>query len=92
MTTPRGNRIKYHLCTDDAITFVERVKPELAVFIHLGVVIIRRGPDSEAASVEEATGVRTIAGHDLMTLEVGDELVLSDAPVYEGEWIPDTSP
>ena len=92
VTTPTGNRIKYHLCTDDAITFVERVKPELAVFIHLGVVIIRRGPESEAASVEAATGVRTIAGHDLMTLEVGDELFLSDAPVYEGEWIPDSSP
>lgn len=92
VTTPTGNRIKYHLCTDDAITFVERVKPELAIFIHLGVVIIRRDPESEAASVEKATGIRTIAAHDLMTLDVGDKLEIGDAQTYEGLWIPDSSP
>lgn len=92
VTTPTGNRIKYHLCTDDAITFVERVKPELTIFVHLGVVIVRRGPESEAASVEKATGVRTIAAHDLMTLDVGEELTISDAETFEGQWIPDSSP
>ncbi len=92
VTTPMGNRIKYHLCTDDAITFVDKVRPELAIFIHLGVVIIRRGPENEAAMVEKATGVRTIAGRDLMVLDVGDAIGISDAPVYEGEWIPGTSP
>lgn len=92
VTTPTGNRIKYHLCTDDALTFVERVRPELAIFIHLGVVIIRRGPDREAESVERATGIRTIAAHDLMVLDVGRELELSDAETFEGEWIPDSSP
>lgn len=92
VTTPTGNRIKYHLCTDDAITFVERVRPELAIFIHLGVVIIRRGAESEAASVERATGVRTIAAHDLMTLDVGCDLVLGNAETFEGQWIPDSSP
>lgn len=92
VTTPTGNRIKYHLCTDDAITFVERVKPELAIFLHLGVVIIRRGPESEAASVEKATGIRTIAAHDLMTLDVGEKLEIGDAQTYEGLWIPDSSP
>ena len=92
VTTPTGNRIKYHLCTDDALTFVERVRPELAIFIHLGVVIIRRGSDKEAESVERATGIRTIAAHDLMVLDVGRELKLSDAKTFEGEWIPDSSP
>lgn len=92
VTTPTGNRIKYHLCTDDALTFVERVRPELAIFIHLGVVIIRRGPDKEAESVERATGIRTIAAHDLMVLDVGREFELSDAETFEGEWIPDSSP
>ena len=92
VTTPTGNRIKYHLCTDDALTFVERVRPELVIFIHLGVVIIRRGPDKEAESVERATDIRTIAAHDLMVLDVGRELKLSDAKTFEGEWIPDSSP
>ena len=92
VTTPMGNRIKYHLCTDDAITFIDRVRPELAIFIHLGVVIIRRGPEAQAGMAEEATGVKTIAGRDLMVLDVGEELEISDAETFEGEWIPDSSP
>ena len=91
VTTPMGNRIKYHLCTDDAIKFIDIVRPELAIFIHLGVVIIRRGPDKEAALAQEATGIRTIAGHDLMVLDVGEELELSDAETYDDEWIPPSS-
>ena len=92
VTTPSGNRIRYHLCTDDAITFVDRVRPELAIFIHLGVVIIKRGPSEEARMVEDATGIRTIAGHDLMTLDVGEELTIGDAVAYNDDWIPPSSP
>ncbi len=92
VTTPYGNRIKYHLCTDDAISFIDIVRPELAIFIHLGVVIIRRGPESEARMTEERTGVRTVAGHDLMVLDVGEELTLSDAEICDEEWIPGSSP
>ena len=55
-------------------------------------MISRRGPDAEAASVEDATGVRTIAAHDRMTLDVGEELTVSDAETFDGEWIPDSSP
>ena len=90
VTTPMGNRINYHLCTDDAVTFVERVRPELAIFIHLGIVILRRDPTIQAKMVEDATGIRTIAGEDLMTLEVGDNLVLGRAEAHEGSWIPDS--
>ena len=92
VTTPMGNRIKYHLCTDDAITFIDRVRPELAIFIHLGVVIIRKGPEVQAKMAEDATGIRTIAGRDLMVLDVGEGLGISDAETFEGEWIPDSSP
>lgn len=91
VTTPMGNRIKYHLCTDDAIKFIDIVKPEIAIFIHLGVVIIRRGPDKEAALAQDATGIRTIAGHDLMVLDVGDELKFSEAETFDDEWIPPSS-
>ena len=92
VTTPLGNRIRYHLCTDDALTFIDRVRPELAIFIHLGVVILKRGADSQAAMVQEATGIRTIAGRDLMTLDVGEELRVSDAERFDDDWIPPSSP
>ncbi len=92
VTTPMGNRIRYHLCTDDAISFVERVRPEIAVFVHLGVVMLRRGADKEARMVQDATGIRTMAAHDLMIMDVGEEISISDAVRYDDEWIPDTSP
>lgn len=92
VTTPYGNRIRYHLCTDDAISFVDRVKPELAIFIHLGIVIIKRDPDREAKMVEDATGIRTMAGFDLMTLDVGEELTIGRAESYQDDWIPPSSP
>ena len=91
VTTPMGNRIKWHLCTDDAIKFIEIVKPELAIFIHLGVVIIRRGPETEAKITEDATGIRTVAARDLMILDVGEELNLSDAETFDDHWIPSSS-
>lgn len=92
VTTPSGNRIRYHMCTDDAVEFVRIVKPELTIFVHLGVVMIRRSPEKQAAMVQEATGFRTMAAHDLMTLDVGEELLIGDAETFDDEWIPPTSP
>lgn len=92
ITTPSGNRIRYHMCTDDAIPFVERVRPELAIFVHLGVVILRKGPAAQARMVEDATGVRTMAAEDLMTLEINDELRLGRAETHAEPWIPDSAP
>ncbi len=92
VTTPSGNRIRYHMCTDDAIMFVERIKPELAVFIHMGIVILRRGPEKEAKIVEDATGIRTIAGRDLMYIDVGEELAIGDIEPQPVGWIPGSAP
>ena len=91
VTTPRGNRISYHTCTDDAVLFEEIVKPELTVFIHLGVVIIREGPESQAAWVQEQTGMRTVAAYDRMIIDVGEKLEISDAPCFDDGWIPPSS-
>ncbi|MDR3205897.1 MAG: MBL fold metallo-hydrolase [Candidatus Methanoplasma sp.] len=92
VTTPWDLRIHYHLCTEDAAKFASIVKPELTVMIHFGIVIIRRGPKNEAALIEKHTGLRAVAAHDLMTLDVGDDLVFGDAETYDdGEWIPPSS-
>lgn len=66
--------------------------PELAIFIHPEVIIIHCGPESETESVERATGIRTIAAMDLMTLDAGEELVIKDAEAHEPGWIQDSSP
>ena len=86
ITTPSGNRIPGHMCTDDAIPFLNIVKPELCIFIHLGIVLLKHDPVSQAKMVEDATGVRTIAGEDLMTLDVGKDLIIDKIEPCKPEW------
>ncbi len=86
ITTPSGNRIKGHMCTDDAIPFLNIVRPELCIFIHLGIVLLKHDPVAQAKMVEDATGVRTIAGEDLMTLDVGKELSIGHLIPNKPEW------
>lgn len=92
VTVPDDLHIKGHLCTDLAIRFMNIVKPEIAIFIHLGIVMIRSGPEKQAEKAEKATGVRTIAARDRMILDLGKDIKISDAEVFEPGWIPDTSP
>ena len=91
VTTPNDLRIPYHLCTDDAILFMERVRPELTIFIHLGIVMIKIGPDKQAAKAERMTGLRTLSASDLTVLEIGKELSVSSAKTYDDNWIPKSS-
>jgi len=92
VTTPDDRRIDFHLCTDDAVSFIDVVKPELALFIHLGIVMIRKDPDKQAASAERRTGIKTIAVKDLDILEVGENISFSSSTTYDDLWIPKTSP
>ena len=92
VTTPNDLRIPYHLCTEDAIAFIDLVRPELAIFIHLGIVMIKEGPEKQAAEAEKRTGVRTVSVRDLDILDVGETLSFSSSVTYDDEWIPDSSP
>ncbi|MDR2699068.1 MAG: MBL fold metallo-hydrolase [Candidatus Methanoplasma sp.] len=92
VTTPDDLRIPFHLCTEDAVSFIDIVKPELAVFIHLGVVMIRRDPEKQASETEKRTGVRTVSVKDRDILDVGKVLSISASETFDDEWIPETSP
>ena len=80
ITTPDDRRIAYHLCTEDAIKFVERIRPELTIFNHMGIYIIKLGPEKQAETVAAATGLNVIAGTDLMIVEVDDEIKITQGP------------
>jgi len=92
ITTPDNLRIPYHLCTEDAAHFIDLVRPELAIFIHLGIVMIKRDPEKQAGETEKRTGVRTVSVRDLDVLEVGRTLTISPSVTYDDEWIPESSP
>ncbi len=59
------------MSTDDAIRILDVVRPELAVMTHLGMSMLRQGPEKEAEKIQEVTGVRTIAAVDGMVLLFG---------------------
>ena len=88
VTTPDDNRIAGHLCTDDAIEFIKRVRPELTVFVHLGIVILKHDENAQAAKAERATGCRVIAGRDLMRLTVDKSIDIEDLRWSRPQWSP----
>lgn len=92
VTAPDDVHIPGHLCTEDTFKFISRVKPELAVFIHLGLFMIKNDPDKQAKKAETATGIRTIAGKDLMKITVGSDISVDSVDVYSDDWIPPSSP
>lgn len=80
ITRPTKARIRCHLCTEDAVRFGEAVKPEMMIFTHMGVRMIRDGPEAEAAYVRSKTDIRTVAADDLMKITVSDEISVSSVP------------
>lgn len=85
ITTPDDKRIKGHMCTDDAITFTKRIKPELAVFVHLGIVLLKHDPAAQAARAKKESGVKTLSGEDLTVLDMMD-LSISALTPKRPEW------
>ena len=63
ITRPADKRIRWHLCSDDAIEILKEVKPELAVMVHMGMLFVRHSPEKEAARIEKESEVKTIPGH-----------------------------
>ncbi|MCD6248536.1 MAG: MBL fold metallo-hydrolase [Hadesarchaea archaeon] len=74
VTRPQNRRIRWHLCSDDAIDILKRVEPELAVMIHMGMLFLRNPPDEEAARIERESGIRTVPGYPGTRLTIGKEI------------------
>ena len=71
---PRDNPLKYHLCTDDAKMILEGASPGCAVLTHFGMKMLNADPEKEAAYLEEATGVPTVAARDGMEIVLGETI------------------
>lgn len=53
-----------HLHSGDLIKLLQAAKPKLCILSHMGMGLIQSGPEAEAARIESASGVKTIAGRD----------------------------
>jgi len=76
---PSGEPWKGHMTTEDAVKIVEEASPEMAVTTHFGMKMIFRGPAREAKTIEEKTGVPTLAASDGMRISVGDKIQVEKA-------------
>jgi phosphoribosyl 1,2-cyclic phosphodiesterase len=70
-TLPAGrDRRLLHLGVDDAQRLVAEIRPRLAVLTHLGMKVLRAGPERVALAVSEATGIPTVAARDGWLLQL----------------------
>jgi len=74
LTRPLGARAPMHMVTEDAASLVAELKPEAAVLTHFGMKLVHDGVDVQARHIENASGVRTIAAEDLMTIRIGKDI------------------
>jgi phosphoribosyl 1,2-cyclic phosphodiesterase len=72
---PRGNPLKAHLCTDDALELIRTAKPRCTIITHFGLKMINAGPAAEAAYLEEKAGLPVVAAEDGMTATLGADIV-----------------
>jgi ribonuclease BN (tRNA processing enzyme) len=64
-TLPHGRDRRYlHLGADDAEILVREIRPRLAVLTHLGMRMLRAGPERVALGISDRTGVPTVAARD----------------------------
>ncbi len=62
------------MSTDDAVRIVDEVRPEMAIMTHLGMSMLREGPEKEAKLIQGKTGVSTVAAVDGMTVLFGTSI------------------
>ena len=74
VTRPLGMRIRWHLCSDDLISLLKQVKPELAVMVHMGMLFLKHSPEKEAARIKAETGVQTLPGYAGLRIDIDKEI------------------
>ncbi len=67
---PAKDKWKTHLCSNDAAKIIEKVQPRLAIIQHYGAKMLRAKPIYEARTIQQKTGVRTIAAMDGMKIDL----------------------
>lgn len=71
---PSGKPWKGHMTTDDAINILKAAKPEAAVFTHLGMQMIFRGPQKEAVRATTESQVSVTAAVDGIRVIISEQV------------------
>ena len=65
---PRKIKEKGFMNTEDAINFIQRVKPRLAIITHFGIKMLQADPLYEAREIQKQTQVQVITAKDGMVI------------------------
>jgi len=65
---PEHDEYEGHLKTDDVVHILKEAKPKTCIITHMGIKMLRAGPNLEAEKIEKISGVKTIAAKDGMKL------------------------
>lgn len=65
---PADDPFAGHMTADDVARLVKEAKPKLAVITHMGMKMLRAGPNKEAGKIEKKSGIKTIAAYDGLKL------------------------
>lgn len=71
---PSGFRWEGHMCTDDAITLINEIKPAVVIIQHFGMKMLKASPILEARKIHKETGIHCISAKDGMSLDVEELL------------------
>ena len=80
LTCTTQTRIPMHMYTETAAELISDIRPEAAVLTHFGMGVFEEGVEEQARYIEKRSGIRTIAAQDLMTIEIGEEIVPRHGP------------
>lgn len=72
-TRPGDEKVKgVHMCSNDLIKAVNSAEHDLKLIIitHFGARMIKKGPESEARRIKKETGIKTIAAHDGLLMDL----------------------
>ena len=67
---PEGDKYDGHLKVADVAEIVKKARPTRCAITHFGLKMLHAGPGKEAAKIESASGIKTIAAKDGMKLVV----------------------
>ncbi|KYC49728.1 MAG: hypothetical protein AMQ22_01581 [Candidatus Methanofastidiosum methylothiophilum] len=74
VTRPNGDRIPFHLTTDDAISILKKVKPEVAVITHIGYKMHLKGAEEERLYIQDSTGIKTLIADEGLKIYMNGQL------------------
>jgi phosphoribosyl 1,2-cyclic phosphodiesterase len=74
VTRPNGDKIPFHLSTDDAKNIVKKVNPEVAVITHIGYKMHLKGAEEERRYIQESTGIKTLIADEGLKIYMNGQL------------------